>query len=288
MLLLVYCAGERTQCRLGHKLGLSGSLQAPSCSSSCSCSTSSAIAPTRASVAVQIKVCGRPMSLRFSRGPPSIRCSFSVTLYMRKCSTIGDPHRPVLSAADGGHWARSGRGNEGIRRSHPALIAAGALLAPPEFFALPDASAWHLSFRHPSGDDDHGGGWLGDGGRSECREWGVPADKAGLAASLITRPFSSGPRWGLRFRLPRHGPHNHLLAIHTQHSERSRLLPARTAGRSIALVIAAVVALRAPNVRVADIAPGADADVGLGAENTTPCQSPCRLINTRTTSLPSH
>jgi hypothetical protein len=34
-------------------------------------------------------------------------------------------------------------------------------------------------------------------------------------------------------------------------------------GASIALLIAAVIALRAPNVRVADVAPGADEDQGV-------------------------
>jgi hypothetical protein len=54
---------------------------------------------------------------------------------------------------------------------------------------------------------------------------------------------------------------NHLLATHTQHSEALLLGFQRgLQGASIALVIAAVIALRAPNVRVADMAPGVDDD----------------------------
>jgi hypothetical protein len=57
---------------------------------------------------------------------------------------------------------------------------------------------------------------------------------------------------------------NHLLAIHTQHSEALTLGFQRgLQGAGIALVIAAVIALRAPNVRVADMAPGADGDQGV-------------------------
>jgi predicted MFS family arabinose efflux permease len=98
---------------------------------------------------------------------------------------------------------------------------------------------------------------------------GVPADKAGLAASLITASFQLGAALGLAIFVSLATVHtNHLLAIHTQHSEALTLGFQRgLQGASIALVIAAVVALRAPNVRVADIAPGADADVGLGAED---------------------
>jgi hypothetical protein len=55
------------------------------------------------------------------------------------------------------------------------------------------------------------------------------------------------------------GRTNHLLATHTQSSEALTLGFQRgLLGASIALVIAAVIALRATNVRVADMAPGAD------------------------------
>jgi hypothetical protein len=89
---------------------------------------------------------------------------------------------------------------------------------------------------------------------------GVPADKAGLAASLITASFQLGGALGLAiFVSLATGRTNHLLATHTQPSEALTLGFQRgLLGASIALVIAAVIALRAPNVRVADMAQGAD------------------------------
>src|SRR6204780_2295700 len=89
---------------------------------------------------------------------------------------------------------------------------------------------------------------------------GVPADKAGLAASLITASFQLGAALGLAiFVSPPTVRTNHLLATHTQPSEALTLGFQRgLLGAGIALVIAAVIALRAPNVRVADMAPGAD------------------------------
>jgi EmrB/QacA subfamily drug resistance transporter len=91
---------------------------------------------------------------------------------------------------------------------------------------------------------------------------GVPADKAGLAASLITASFQLGGALGLAvFVSLATGRTDHLLATHTQPSEALTLGFQRgLQGASIALVIAAVIALRAPNVRVADMAPGADDD----------------------------
>jgi hypothetical protein len=91
---------------------------------------------------------------------------------------------------------------------------------------------------------------------------GVPADKAGLAASLITASFQLGAALGLAVLVSVATDRtNHLLAAHTQHSEALLLGFQRgLQGASIALVIAAVIALRAPNVRVADMAPGADDD----------------------------
>jgi predicted MFS family arabinose efflux permease len=94
---------------------------------------------------------------------------------------------------------------------------------------------------------------------------GVPADKAGLAASLITASFQVGGALGLTvFVSLATARSNHLLATHTQPSEALTLGFQRgLLGASIALVIAAVIALRAPNVRVADMAPGADDDQGV-------------------------
>jgi EmrB/QacA subfamily drug resistance transporter len=94
---------------------------------------------------------------------------------------------------------------------------------------------------------------------------GVPADKAGLAASLITASFQLGGALGLAvFVSLATGRTDHLLATHTQPSEALTLGFQRgLQGASIALVIAAVIALRAPNVRVADMAPGADDDLGV-------------------------
>jgi hypothetical protein len=94
---------------------------------------------------------------------------------------------------------------------------------------------------------------------------GVPPDKAGLAASLITASFQLGGALGLAvFVSLATGRTNHLLATHTQPSEALTLGFQRgLLGASIALVIAAVIALRAPNVRVADMAPGADDNQGV-------------------------
>ncbi len=90
----------------------------------------------------------------------------------------------------------------------------------------------------------------------------MPADKAGLAASLIAASFQLGAALGLAvFVSIATVRTNHLLAIHTQPSQALTLGFQRgLQGASIALVIAAVIALRAPNVRVADMAPGADDD----------------------------
>jgi EmrB/QacA subfamily drug resistance transporter len=89
---------------------------------------------------------------------------------------------------------------------------------------------------------------------------GVPADKAGLAASLITASFQLGGALGLAvFVSLATSRTNHLLATHVPPSEALTFGFQRgLLGASIALVIAAVIALRAPNVRVADMAPGAD------------------------------
>ena len=91
---------------------------------------------------------------------------------------------------------------------------------------------------------------------------GVPADKAGLAASLITASFQLGGALGLAvFTSLATSRTNHLLATHTPPSEALTLGFQRgLLGASIALVVAAVIAVRAPNVRVVDPAPGADDD----------------------------
>ena len=94
----------------------------------------------------------------------------------------------------------------------------------------------------------------------------MPADKAGLAASLITASFQLGGALGLAvFISLATGRTSHLLATHTQPSEALTLGFQRgLLGASIALVIAALIALRAPNVRVVDMAPDADDEPGLG------------------------
>jgi hypothetical protein len=83
---------------------------------------------------------------------------------------------------------------------------------------------------------------------------GVPADKAGLAASLITASFQLGGALGLAvFTSLATGRISQLLATHTQPPEALTLgLQRGLLGASIALVIAALIALRSPNVRVVD------------------------------------
>jgi MFS family permease len=110
---------------------------------------------------------------------------------------------------------------------------------------------------------------------------GVPADKAGLAASLITASFQLGAALGLAIFVSLATVRtNHLLATHTQHSEALTLGFQRgLLGASIALMIAAVIALRAPNVRVADMAPGAGRQPG-------PARPRGWRTGTRSTSFP--
>jgi EmrB/QacA subfamily drug resistance transporter len=87
---------------------------------------------------------------------------------------------------------------------------------------------------------------------------GVPADKSGLAASLITASFQLGGALGLAvFVSLATARTNHLLAMHTQPSEALTLGFRRgLLGEAIALVLAAIIALRATNVRVVDMVPG--------------------------------
>jgi EmrB/QacA subfamily drug resistance transporter len=89
---------------------------------------------------------------------------------------------------------------------------------------------------------------------------GVPADKAGLAASLITASFQLGAALGLAIFVSLASSRtDDLLATHTPPSEALTLGFHRgLLGASIAFLLAAVVALRAPNVRAVEIAPGAD------------------------------
>jgi EmrB/QacA subfamily drug resistance transporter len=91
---------------------------------------------------------------------------------------------------------------------------------------------------------------------------GVPADQAGLAASLITASFQLGGALGLAiFTSLAAGHTSHLLAAHTPPPEALTLGFHRgLLGASVALVIAAVIALRAPNVRVVEMAPDATDD----------------------------
>ena len=89
---------------------------------------------------------------------------------------------------------------------------------------------------------------------------GVPADRAGLAASLITASFQLGGALGLAiFVSLATGRTNQLLATHAQPSEALTLGFQRgLLGASIALVIAALIALRSPNVRAVGMVRGAD------------------------------
>jgi hypothetical protein len=91
---------------------------------------------------------------------------------------------------------------------------------------------------------------------------GVPADKAGLAASLITASFQLGGALGLAvFSSVATGRTKDLLATHTPRSEALTLGFQRGLfGAGIALVVAALIALRSTNVRVVEPAPGADDD----------------------------
>ena len=94
---------------------------------------------------------------------------------------------------------------------------------------------------------------------------GVPAEKTGLAASLITASFQLGAALGLAIFVSLSSSRtNDLLATHTPPSEALTFGFHRgLLGASIAFLIAAVIALRAPNVRAVEIAPGAD-DVETG------------------------
>lgn len=102
-------------------------------------------------------------------------------------------------------------------------------------------------------------------GVTNAANGGVPANKAGLAASLITASFQLGSALGLAvFVSIATSRTNHLLATHTSHNQALTLgFQSALVGAGIALVVAAVVALRAPNVRSTDMAAGADDTAGL-------------------------
>jgi EmrB/QacA subfamily drug resistance transporter len=92
---------------------------------------------------------------------------------------------------------------------------------------------------------------------------GVPADKAGLAASLITASFQLGAALGLAIFVSLATGHtNDLLAAHTPAPQAlTEGFKRGLLGEAIALVIAAVIALRATNVRVVEMAPDAADDI---------------------------
>lgn len=101
---------------------------------------------------------------------------------------------------------------------------------------------------------------------------GVPADKAGLAASLITASFQLGAALGLAVFVSLATIRtNDLIATGIPHSEALTLGFQRgLLGASISLVIAAAIALRAPNVRYADIAPDVDFEEGVPLPHEDP------------------
>jgi predicted MFS family arabinose efflux permease len=189
---------------------------------------------------------------------------FLVTLYMQEVlhySPIraGLAYLPVtVGAAAGAGAATYAIPKIGTR----PLIAAGALLGAAGVFLL---SRVPVDGTYPP-DILPGIIIMGAGvglvlvGVQNAANGGVPADKAGLAASLITASFQLGGALGLAiFVSLATGRTNQLLATHTQPSEALTLGFQRgLLGASIALVIAAVIALRSPNVRVVDMAPGAD------------------------------
>jgi predicted MFS family arabinose efflux permease len=190
---------------------------------------------------------------------------FLVTLYMEEVlhySPIraGLCYLPVtVGAAAGAGAATKAIPKIGTR----PLIAAGALLGAAGVFwlsRLPVHGFTYLPDLLPGIVIMGAGVGLVLVGVQNAANGGVPADKAGLAASLITASFQLGGALGLAiFTSLATGRTNQLLATHTQPPEALTLGFQRgLLGASIALVIAAVIALRSPNVRVVDMAPGAD------------------------------
>jgi hypothetical protein len=190
---------------------------------------------------------------------------FLVTLYMEEVlhySPIraGLCYLPVtVGAAAGAGAATKAIPKIGTR----PLIAAGALLGAAGVFwlsRLPVHGFTYLPDLLPGIVIMGAGVGLVLVGVQNAANGGVPADKAGLAASLITASFQLGGALGLAiFVSLATGRTNQLLATHTQPSEALTLGFQRgLLGASIALVIAAVIALRSTNVRVVDMAPDAD------------------------------
>lgn len=87
-------------------------------------------------------------------------------------------------------------------------------------------------------------------GTQNAANGGVPADEAGLAASLITASFQLGSALGLAVLVSiATSRTDALLAAHVPHAEAVRLGFQRgLVGAALALVVAAAVALRAPDV----------------------------------------
>ncbi len=189
---------------------------------------------------------------------------FLVTLYMQEVlhySAIdaGLAYLPVtVGAAVGAGVATNAIPKIGTR----PLIVAGALLGAAGVFWLSrvPVDGTYLPDLLPGIVIMGAGVGLVLVGVQNAANGGVPADKAGLAASLITASFQLGGALGLAiFVSLATGRTNQLLATHTQPSEALTLGFQRgLLGASIALVIAAVIALRSPNVRVVDMAPDAD------------------------------
>jgi hypothetical protein len=190
---------------------------------------------------------------------------FLVTLYMEEVlhySAIraGLCYLPVtVGAAAGAGAATKAIPKIGTR----PLIAAGALLGAAGVFwlsRLPVHGFTYLPDLLPGIVLMGAGVGLVLVGVQNAANGGVPADKAGLAASLITASFQLGGALGLAvFTSLATGRTNQLLAARTQPSEALTLGFQRgLLGASIALVIAALIALRSTNVRVVDMAPDAD------------------------------
>jgi predicted MFS family arabinose efflux permease len=191
---------------------------------------------------------------------------FFVTLYMQdvlgySAIRTGLYYLPLTAAIGiGAGVATKGIPMIGTR----PLIVAGALLGAVGVFLL---SRMPLDGTYPP-DILPGMMIMGAGlglvmvGVQNAANGGVPVDKAGLAASLITASFQLGAALGLAiFVSIATSRTNDLVATHTPHSEALLLGFQRGLhGATIALVIAAVVALRALNVHATDLAPGADDD----------------------------
>lgn len=188
---------------------------------------------------------------------------FLVTLYMQEVLHYSAIHAglcylPVtMDAGVGAAVATNAIPKIGTR----PLIAAGALLGAAGVFWLSRVPlhGTYLPDLLPGITIMGAGVGLVLVGVQNAANGGVPADKAGLAASLITASFQLGGALGLAiFVSLATSRTKHLLVAHTQPSAALTLGFHRgLLGASIALVIATVIALRAPNVRAVDMAPDA-------------------------------